>query len=196
MLTLARIRSNRLQAEASCGTNSKSYCDEETWRPLMWWILHSVFATHVVRSTILDNGIAALLLDLGALSNRHLDITYRHRCIEVTRAGNSAGWFAYVCERCELFPAEDILWWCSTNHGQRRKKNSMVVRSFRATVRLDEVEQLADERTGVFFCTRSARWRVGHYDQCVETGHEWRKAFLNAVRTDLRALVGAVQGGV
>ena len=79
----------------------------------MWWILHSGFATHVVRSTILDNGIAALLLDLGAVSNRHLDITYRPRWIEVAGACNSARCFTYVCEHCKLFPAEDILWWVS-----------------------------------------------------------------------------------
>ena len=141
----------------------------------MWWILHSGFATHVVRSTILDNGIVALLLDLGAVSNRHLDITYRPRWIEVAGACNSARCFTYVCEHCKLFPAEDILWWVSTHHGQRRKKNSMAFWWCGACWQPYDwmkSNQLADDRTDGFFCIRSARWRVGHHDQCVEIGHE------------------------
>ena len=33
--------------------------------------------------------------------------------------------FPYACEHGNLVPAEDIVWWVSTNHGERRKRNSM-----------------------------------------------------------------------
>ena len=39
--------------------------------------------------------------------------------------GRGAITFSYVCENYKLFPVEDFLWWVSTNHGERRKKNSM-----------------------------------------------------------------------
>ena len=33
--------------------------------------------------------------------------------------------FTCVCQRCKLFPVEDLLWVVSTDCGERRKKNSM-----------------------------------------------------------------------
>ena len=33
--------------------------------------------------------------------------------------------FTYVCEFCKLLRVEDFLWWGSTNHGERRKKNTV-----------------------------------------------------------------------
>ena len=54
----------------------------------------------------------------------------KHRFPEGTvseKRGRGAIAFTYACEHCKLFPAEDFLWWSSTNHGEKKKKNNMSV---------------------------------------------------------------------
>ena len=43
------------------------------------------------------------------------------------KEGREAITFTDVCEHCKLCLVEDFLWWVSTNHGEKKKKNNMSV---------------------------------------------------------------------
>ena len=47
----------------------------------------------------------------------------RHVAGEIEEIG--AVTFTYVCEHCNRFPMEDVLWWVTVNHSERRTTNIM-----------------------------------------------------------------------
>ena len=38
------------------------------------------------------------------------------------KEGRCATTFTYVCEHCKFFQLEDLQWWTSANHGEKKKK--------------------------------------------------------------------------
>ena len=47
------------------------------------------------------------------------------RHVVCEKRGRGAITFTYVCEHRKVFPVEHFLWWVSTNHGEKKKKNDM-----------------------------------------------------------------------